>query len=292
MHTNNSSNNDIIKNVVSNPKFLYSALNYFGSKDTIDFFENHNVPLVIERGNRVFPKSYHASDITKGLVDECIKRGVKLVYREKANAINIKDGKFEVIASENKYLVDNLVIATGGLSYPGTGSTGDGYKFAKEFSHSIVPLVPGLSSIKIKENIPYALNKFTFKNVTLSVSDGKWKHSEFGDLMFDHSRLDGPISLTISSLINRRDKDNIKLELDLKSALSEEKLDERIIREAKVNASHNVFFLLKMMLPVEFIPLFLEKCPIDSYKKCGELTTNDRKLLINSLTFKIFIILS
>lgn len=281
--TNNCSNEDIIKNVISNPKFLYSALSSFSSKDTISFFESHKVKLITERGNRVFPETYHASDITKALVEACKEKGVKIVYREKANKITYKDGQFEVIASENRYVVDNLVISTGGLSYPTTGSTGDGYKFAKEFGHLIIEPVAGLSAIKIKENIPYKLNKMTFKNVKLSAFDGKWKHEEFGDLMFDHNTLDGPISLTISSLINRRNIDNVKLELDLKPALDEEKLDVRLLRDIKEDSSHNVFYLLRGMMPIDFIPLFLEKCHVDSYKKCGDLTQSERKMIVNCL---------
>lgn len=281
--TNACGVNDMIKNVVTNPKFLYSSFNYFSSKDTIDFFESHGVPLVIERGNRVFPKSYHASDITKCLVDECEKRGVKISYRDKANKITYVDGKYEVIASENKYVVDNLVICTGGLSYPGTGSTGDGYKIAEQFGHSIVALVPALSALKLKDNIPYQLNKMVFKNVTLNVKDGKWKHSEFGDLFFDHNTLDGPISITISSLINRRDKENIELELDLKSSLSEEQLDQRLLREINDNGNRNLYFLLRALMPLDFIPLFKEKTNLDSYKKCSELTSEERKILIRYL---------
>lgn len=281
--TNNCNNEDIIKNVISNPKFLYSSLSSFSSKDTIEYFESHNVKLVTERGNRVFPASYHASDITKALVEGCLEKGVKIIYREKANKITLVNGLFEVIASENRYLVDNLVIATGGLSYPTTGSTGDGYKFAKEFGHTICELVPGLSAIKLKENIPYKLNKMLFKNVKIIVSDGKWKHEEFGDIMFDSNTLDGPISLTVSSLINRRIKENIHLELDLKPALDEEKLDDRLLREISKNASHNIFYLLKQIMPIDFIPWFLEKCPLDSYKKCGDMSVSERKTLIRTI---------
>jgi len=279
--TNACSNNDFIKNIVSNPKFMYSAISSFSCYDTIDFFENRKVPLVVERGNRVFPKSYHASDITKALLDAC--KDVDIHLNEEVKSIKKSEENFIVLTNKNEYCVDRVIVTTGGISYPTTGSTGDGYKFAKDFGHTVVNPVPGLNGLIVKEKIPAILKDFTLKNVSLIAKCGKHSFEEFGELTFLSNGLGGPISLTISSLINRFNPKEVKLYVDLKPPLSSETLDSRIVRDIakKPNVMFNSF--LRGFMPAALIPLFIEKVKISPEKMMHSLTVEERKMMVQNL---------
>lgn len=278
--TNNCSEEQFINNVVSNSKFLYSAINQFSPQDTINLFESNGVKLVVERGNRVFPESYHASDITNCLLSLCKKNNVEINYNEKVLDIYKKDNLFYVKTMIKTYIVDNLIIATGGKSYRATGSTGDGYTFAKKFGHTIIDIVPALSAIKVKENIS-SLNGLTLKNISLNVKCSKWKHSEFGELIFRDNLLDGPIVLSVSSLINRLN--NVTIELDLKPALDEAKLQNRIARDIDSFPKWKVYDLLKSLLPIEFINYFAKVASLDLNQNCNCFSLLERNLLITFL---------
>lgn len=278
--TNNCQEDQFINNVVSNARFLYSAVNQFSPQDTMDLLENNGVKLVVERGNRVFPASYHASDITNCLLSMCKKHNVEINYNEKVLDIYKKDNLFYVKTMVKTYIVDNLVIATGGKSYKSTGSTGDGYIFAQKFGHTIIETVPALSAIKVKEDIS-KLNGLTLKNVTLNVKCNKWKHSEFGELIFRDNLLDGPIVLSVSSLINRLN--NVHIELDLKPALDEAKLQNRIARDIDSFPKWKVYDLLKSLLPIEFINYFATIASLDLNQNCNCFSLLERNLLINYL---------
>jgi predicted Rossmann fold flavoprotein len=282
--TNNCSESDFIKHVVSNPKFLYSAINNFSSKDTIEFFETRNTPLVTERGNRVFPKSYKSYDITDCLMKECHKLHVAFEFNTNVTHIRKnKENMFVVETNRGNYEADNLVIATGGLSYPKTGSTGDGYQFAKAFNHTIVDTVPALTGIKIKEQIPTKMKGFTLKNVSLHLKDNKFKHSEFGELTFYENYLDGPIVITTSSLINRRDNKNLQIEIDLKPALEENTLQERLNRDIEKNPHGKIEDLLRGLLPSPFVPFFEEHVSLNYKKECSIFNKEERSKLITNL---------
>ena len=164
--TNNCSKEDFFSNVVNNPKFLFSAYNNFTSQDTMEFFESRGVKLIVERGNRVYPASYNPHDIVSCLYNACKESGVDIKLNEPVLSINKKDNYFVVVTKKNTYHADKLVIATGGKSYAHTGSTGDGYKFAQHFGHTIIEPVPALITLRIKEEIPANLYRFTFKNVS------------------------------------------------------------------------------------------------------------------------------
>ena len=190
---------------------------------------------------------------------------------------------FMVSTDKGTFSGDCVVIATGGLSYPATGSTGDGYRFAESFEHEIVPTVPALCGIDIKEEVPHPLMGFQFNNVAFKVSDGKFHHEEFGDLSFYDGYIDGPIVISTSSFINRRDNKDLKMEIDLKPALDEEKLLGRIQREIEKNPKGHVYNLLAALLPLEFCPLFVKKLPFSDEILLSEFNKKDRLALIETL---------
>lgn len=267
--TNNCSTNEFINNVVTNAKFLYSSINHFSCQNTMDFFEKQGVSLVTERGNRVFPYSYHASDITRALVNYCLRNHVDFHYFEKVLSIEERESGYLVITDKSRYEVDKVVVATGGKSYPNTGSTGDGYEFARNLSIDVIPQIPALVPLLINDAIPKDLYNFTFKNVCLSVfnKSGKLIKSEFGELMTMKNALAGPISLTISSLINKMDYHDLYLELDLKPALNEEKLKARIekdIIDLKSKSNSNAYILVRGLVPKGMIELILKRIDVDS----------------------------
>ena len=279
--TNDCNNEDFIKNVVTNPKFMYSAINAFSCKDTIEFFEDRNVPLVVERGDRVFPKSYHASDITKALLDAC--KDVDIHLNEEVKKITKEDENFVVITSKSSYVVDKVVVATGGISYPTTGSTGDGYRFASELGHNIVAPVAGLNGLIVKEKIPTVLKDFTLKNVSLIAKCGKKTYEEFGELTFMSNGLGGPISLSISSKINRCNPKEVKLCVDLKPPLSHETLDSRIVRDIAKKPNVTFISFLRGFMPAALISLFIDKVKIGADKMMHSLTVEERKRMVNTL---------
>ncbi len=281
--TNNCDENEFIKNIVNNSHFLYSAIYHFSSQDTINFFNSNGTPLITERGNRVFPESGKSYDITDCFVNVCKKKGVAFHFNETVTNIKKVNEQFVVNTSKDTYLVDFVVIATGGLAYPSTGSTGDGYKFAKNFGHTVIELVPALTGIKIKENVPHELDGFSLKNVTLSVKGEKNKHFEFGELTFRNDYLDGPIALSISSFINRVDGASIKMELDFKPALSESKLEQRILRDLKSKANEDIYSLLRGLLVKEVITFFNNVANFNLKEKCNTFSKENRIKLIHYL---------
>ena len=267
--TNNCTTQEFIQNMVTNPKFMYSSINKFNSQAVMNFFESQGVELVTERGNRVFPYSYHASDITKALLNKCLENRVVFKYLEAVISITKKEEGFLVKTNKNIYLVDKVIIATGGKSYPHTGSTGDGYKFAESFSLDVVEPVQGLVPLLIRDEIPRELYNFTFKNVQLSAfnhNNHKLIHQEFGELMTCKNSIAGPITLTISSLINRMKPCDVDLEIDFKPALTNEMLENRIrtdIDDLKHKANANAYILIRRLVPVGFIPVVLQRMGID-----------------------------
>ena len=281
--TNNKDVREFINNVVSNPKFLMSAFSQYSSKDTIAWFGQHNCPLVTTRGDRVFPESYKSADVIDALFFGCKDAGVTFKFNTRVVDVKRFGNYFMVTTDKGTFSADNLVIATGGLSYPTTGSTGDGYRFAQSFAHNIVPTVPALTGILIKEEVSHELATFQFNNVELRVSDGKFHHEEFGDLTFYDGYLDGPIVISTSSYINRRDNSNLKLEIDLKPALDEAKLLARFQREIDKKPKGHVYDLLAALLPLEFCPLFVTKLPFSDDKLLAEFNKQDRLALIQAL---------
>ena len=279
--TNNCDSRQFINNVVRNPKFLYSAINRFSPADTISFFNEHDCPLKTERGNRVFPVSDRSSDIIDCLFKECRRRKVDIRFDEKAEKIVKEENIYRVICKNNTYEADRLVIATGGKSYPSTGSTGDGYKFAREFGHKITELKSALCPIRIKEVIRHNMLDLTLRNVSLTCRSNRFDKTLFGDLEFLPGSISGPIALSMSSLINRLDE--VEMYLDLKPALDEEKLDKRLLREIEKNPNRDLRYLLGTLLPSSFIEFFVENSATDTTLILNSLTKEKRLKLLNDL---------
>ena len=279
--TNNCDSRQFINNVVRNPKFLYSAINRFTPADTISFFNEHDCPLKTERGNRVFPVSDRSSDIIDCLFRECRRRKVDIRFDEKAEKIVKEENIYRVICKNNTYEADRLVIATGGKSYPSTGSTGDGYKFAREFGHKITELKSALCPIRIKEVIRHNMLDLTLRNVSLTCRSNRFDKTLFGDLEFLPGSISGPIALSMSSLINRLDE--VEMYLDLKPALDEEKLDKRLLREIEKNPNRDLRYLLGTLLPSSFIEFFVENSATDTTLILNSLTKEKRLKLLNDL---------
>jgi len=279
--TNNSPIETHLNNTITNSKFMFSALNQFSPQDTIQFFEENGLKLRTERGNRVFPNSDKSSDVIKTLERAMQRYGVVVSLNQEIKSVS-KDNKFHILCDNNiNYTCNSLIVATGGLSYSGTGATGLGYKIAKQFGHNIVEPRSALCPIVVNEDIT-ELNGLSLRNVALSYTQGKKTFNEFGDLLFTFNSLTGPIALTLSSKINKFDVKNTKLYIDLKPALSEDKLDEKFKREFVEFAKKDYRNYLNSLLPASFIDFFMRKTKIAN-KKMSEFTKNDRLTMINTL---------
>ncbi len=279
--TNDCDVKEFISNVVRNPRFLYSAINNFKPADTIAFFNEHGCPLKTERGNRVFPTSDKAADIIDCLYNECRKKKVRFCFEEKVGDVDRDEECFIITTTKSRYHADRLVIATGGKSYPLTGSTGDGYDFAEKFGHEIVELKSALCPLKIKEKIDRQLCDLTLKNVALTASNSHFHKTLFGDLEFLPGSISGPIALSMSSLINREEA--IKLSLDLKPALDEKTLDKRLLREIEKEPNKDVRHLLSTLLPGPFIQFFLNNTATDPTAILNSFSKPMRQQLLKDL---------
>lgn len=271
---------EFLDNIVVNKKFMYSSFTNFDNYALMDYLENKGLKLVVQRGDRVFPKSEKSSDVIKFFENLIKKNHIDLKLNEKVEKI-IKDekGKFIVKTNKDTYSFDKLVIATGGLSYPLTGSTGDGYKFAKEFSHNLIETKPALCPIKFKDKDLDSLNGISLRNVSLNVETKDRNFSEFGEMLIGKDFITGPIVLTMSSLIN---KSQIKdLYIDLKPALDFEKLDNRIVRDFENDSNKDIVNVLKNLLLNAFVEVILERARIDFHKKVNQITKEERHKLID-----------
>lgn len=279
--TNNSPIETHLNNIITNSKFMFSALNQFSPQDTIQFFEDNGLKLRTERGNRVFPDSDKSSDVIKTLEKTMQRYGVEVSLNQEIKSVK-KDKQFHILCDNNiNYTCNSLIIATGGVSYSGTGASSLGYNIARQFGHKIVEPRSALCPILVNENIS-DLNGLSLRNVTLSCVHGKKEFAEFGDLLFTFNSLTGPIALTLSSKINKLDIKNTKLYLDLKPALSAEKLDEKFQREFVEFAKKDYRNYLNSLLPASFIEFFMAKTKIKN-KKMSEFTKLERLTLINTL---------
>lgn len=280
--TNDCELDDMFANVVHGEKFLRSSLYGFTPQDTMAFFEDSGLKLVVERGNRVFPFSQKSSDVIKTLQIEIANLKVKTYLGTEVKEIKKNADGFKVVTPWESLECDKVVVATGGMSYPSTGSTGDGYAFARAFGLKIVEPRQALVPIIVKQNVS-ALQGISLKNVNLCAIDenGKEIASEFGEMLFTNRGLSGPIALTISSYINR--KQNVRLSLDLKPALDENTLDKRILRDFDERKNQDIKNVTRALLPERLNAYVLKCANIAESKKVNEITKQERAKLVETI---------
>ena len=267
--------------VVSNPKFLYSSFYGFTNQDVVDFFERAGVPTKIERGGRVFPVSDHSSDVIRGLERE-LKRldvEIRLNCTVKQILADQEKGFFGFLLEDGTRLLgDAGILATGGLSYPSTGSTGDGLRFAEELGHQVTECLPGLVPMECKEPWVKELQGLSLRNVRAVIRGGKKVlYEDFGEMLFTHYGVSGPLMLTASSYVGKMlKKQELLLEIDLKPALSDEQLDHRILRDFEENRNRQFKNSLGKLFPAKLIPVMVELGGIDTEKRVHEVTKEER----------------
>ena len=283
--THDCTPSEFLQNVVNNPKFLTGAVYGFSPERCVEFFEDGGVRLKLERGGRYFPVSDKASDITKCLENYCKNAGVTFKFHEAVTKLVISDATVTgLTTSKHNYNFDGVIVCTGGLSYPSTGSTGDGYEFATEAGHSVTPLVQGLCGLNLKGSYYKEMQGLTLKNVNLSVKyDGKLIKEFFGEMLFTHFGISGPTVLSASSLINRLDLNKVILSIDFKPALSEEQLDKRILRDFDEYKNKSIANCLKELLPSAVIGEVLRRCAISSEQKVNCITKAQRLSLLTTV---------
>ena len=269
--TNGADIETLLASVRTNPKFLYSAFYGYSNEMVMDFFEKEGCRLKVERGNRVFPVSDHSSDIISALERAMKRAGVRVhLHREVKSLDELKE-------------FDSVIVATGGMSYQSTGSTGDGYRFAKDLDMKVTELTPGLVPLNIEGEIPKMLQGLSLKNVTAAIYDGKKElYKDFGEMLFTHFGVSGPLILTGSSYISRQIKKGpLRLVIDLKPALTKEQLDARILREFEEGKNKQFKNALSGLFPSKLIPVMIDLSEISPEKKVNEISKAEREAFVN-----------
>ena len=279
--TNDCDINTFLENVRRNHRFLYAALNALSPTDTISFFEGLGVKLKTERGRRVFPESDKAIDIVNALREYCAS--AEFVY-EKVNSITVCDGVFSV-GSRITREFDRVIIATGGKSYPLTGSDGSGYKLASALGHSVTALSPSLIPLESNSKLCPALQGLSLKNVAITIKncDGGVVYKDFGEMMFTHFGVTGPMILSASAHLRDEEIDKLTLFIDLKPALDEKTLDARLLSEFKAGSNKDFINILGRLLPAKLVEPFTALVGIDPHKKVNLITKDERATILRTL---------
>ena len=276
---------DLFPAVKTNAKFLYSSFYGFTNQDVMDFFEELGMRTKIERGERVFPLSDHSSDVIRTLEEEMKRLGVKIRLNTSVKKIEAKDGHFTgvVLSDGKKVSGDACVVATGGISYPSTGSTGDGYRFAKELGLEVTDCLPSLVPMETQEDWVPELQGLSLRNVNAVIKDGKKKlYEDFGEMLFTHYGVSGPLMLSASSVIGKKLKDHpLTLEIDLKPALSIEQLDQRVLRDFEENNNRQFKNAIHKLFPAKLIPVMLKLSGIDPEKKVNVISREERQHFVS-----------
>ena len=270
--------------VTSNPKFLYSAFYSFTNEQVISFFEELGVRTKVERGGRVFPVSDHSSDVIQALKKEMERLEVKINLNAEVKELRIEkrpSGETVtgiLLASGKKISGDAVIVATGGISYPSTGSTGDGYRFARKCGHKVSELSPSLVPMEVKEWYAGELMGLSLRNIEIRITDGKKKlYQEFGEMLFTHYGVTGPVILSASSIVGKKLKDKeLTLHIDLKPALTEEQLDKRVLREFEANHNRQFKNAVDSLFPSKLRPVIVDLSGIPEEKKVHEITKEER----------------
>lgn len=281
--TNNCTPQEVMEAVSGNPKFLYGVLNRFTPADTMAWFENAGVPLKTERGRRVFPVSDKAADIQNAMVKRMRESGVNVKYNVRVSSVEECADGIRVNYENTSEIYDAVILATGGISYPTTGSTGDGHKMLAKLGVKITQLKPSLVPVVTEENL-YDLSGLTLKNVRLTVThDGNAVYTEQGEMLLTHFGVSGPLVLTASANMQKYPVDSYRMAIDFKPALSEEELDRRLLSDFAKYSARDFVNSLGDLLPVKLIPYVVQQCGIDPHKKTGEITREERRALLETL---------
>lgn len=283
--TNAADIEDLFTAVTSNPKFLYSGFYSFTNQQVIDFFEELGVKTKIERGERVFPVSDHSSDVIAAFSRELKSLGVSVSLHTEVKELLCEQDKVcgVLLTNGKKMKADAVIVATGGISYPSTGSTGDGYRFAKETGHRVTELLPSLVPMEVRQWYAKELQGLSLRNIEICITDGKKKlYEEFGELLFTHYGVTGPVILSASSVVGKTlRKKELTLHIDLKPALSEEQLDKRILREFDANHNKQYKNSIDSLFPAKLKPVMIELSEIEPEKKVNEITKEERQRLVH-----------
>lgn len=288
--TNAADMEELFDAVVTNSKFLYSSFYGYTNQNVIDFFEDAGVPVKIERGNRVFPISDHSSDVIRALEREMKKVGVKVCLNTEVKSVEAEKGKFNkvVLKDTTTQTADACIVATGGLSYRSTGSTGDGFRFAENVGHKVTQCFPSLVPMETKEPWICELQGLSLRNVEAKILDGKKElYKDFGEMLFTHFGVSGPLIISASSYVGKKfmdkngQKKELTLEIDLKPALTEEQLDQRVLRDFEENHNRQFKNAITKLFPTKLIPVMLELGGIDPEKKVNSIEKEERKQLVH-----------
>ena len=283
--TNAADIEDLFTAVISNPKFLYSGFYSFTNQQVIDFFEELGVKTKIERGERVFPVSDHSSDVIAAFSRELKLLGVSVSLHTEVRELLCEQDKVcgVLLTNGKKMKADAVIVATGGISYPSTGSTGDGYRFAKETGHRVTELLPSLVPMEVRQWYAKELQGLSLRNIEIRITDGKKKlYEEFGEMLFTHYGVTGPVILSASSVVGKTlRKKELTLHIDLKPALSEEQLDKRILREFDANHNKQYKNSIDSLFPAKLKPIMIELSGIEPEKKVNEITKEERQRLVH-----------
>ena len=284
--TNDSANDELMRNVTTNPKFLFAAFSKFSSRDVQDFFEELGVPLKVERGKRVFPVSDKATDIVDAMVGACRDAGVKIVF-DKVKEIETDNGAVSSVKCEKgSYPCRAVILATGGISYPQTGSDGSGFEIAKRLGHTVTPLIPSLVPLTSSDADCKRMQGLSLKNVSMKIRDvnsGKVLFEDFGEMMFTHFGITGPMVLSASAHIRDVNTKKYRAEIDLKPALDEQKLDARLLSDFSKYANRDFENALGDLLPSKMIDIVVRRSGIDGRKKVNSITRAERASLLSVL---------
>lgn len=283
--TNASDMKNVMENVVHNPKFLYSSFKAFKNEDIMQLLENAGCPLKIERGNRVFPVSDKSSDVIKAFSKILNKLNVDIHLNTEVKDLIIENEVCKGIILDKKVFADAVIVATGGLSYQGTGSTGDGYKFAKKAGHTVTKLLPSLVPFVSSDEVCKQLQGLSLEKVEVRlIFNGKEIYKNFGEMLFTHFGVSGPVLLSASSYATEIFKENktIKLLIDFKPSLSYEKLDARILRDFSENINKSLKNSLSKLFPAKVIPEIIRQAKLDPDLIINSMTKEERKRLVNT----------
>lgn len=283
--TNRCDGDTFRKNVVKNPRFLYSALNGLSPEDLMDWLARRGCPVVVERGNRVFPESQKASDVTRAFERELRRLGVTVRLNARVKGLNVQGGHITGITLESGEVLsaDRVILCTGGQSYPSTGSTGDGWAWLRKLGHTVYPALPSLAGLASDEGWVKELQGLSLKNVTLTLSRGKKKlYTELGEMLFTHFGISGPLALSASAYLTELSPEEVQLTLDLKPGLSREQLDQRVQRDVSAAPRKQLSSLLCGLFPARLAQSMARLCHLDDTRPAGSLTREERLCLVET----------